>query len=91
MMNIIIDIDENYLKELFKQELEKKKQEATEPILMDTKTLMTMLKCSRPTAEKLYKNNPEFPAFKVGDKWLFPTEQVKQYLKSKGGCSNGNT
>jgi excisionase family DNA binding protein len=66
---------------IVREELKKKYDEK---ILIDVKDLCEMLDVSRPTAEKLYKNNPAFPSIRVGSKWLFVHEEVKNYISQQG-------
>ena len=70
MLNISLDEDE--LKKLYLEEVRKRVEEIEEDMfLIDTKELCRMLSLSRPTVEKLFIYNPNFPAMRVGKKWLF--------------------
>ncbi|MCR8995956.1 helix-turn-helix domain-containing protein [Brevibacillus laterosporus] len=60
--------------------------------LIDTKELCKMLSLSRPTVEKLFIYNPNFPSMRVGKKWLFNRKEVEEYInrwsidvRKKGG------
>lgn len=49
-------------------------------VLIDTKELCKMLSLSRPTVEKLFIYNPNFPAIRMGKKWLFHRKEVEAYI-----------
>ena len=91
MLNI--SLDENELKKLYLEEVQKRLDEIEEQaLLIETKELCKMLSLSRPTVEKLFIFNPEFPAIRMGRKWLFHRKEVEQYIgrwftdvKKKGG------
>lgn len=80
MLNI--SLDENELKKVYLEEVRKRVEEIEEQMLLiDTKELCKMLSLSRPTVEKLFINNKEFPSLRVGKKWLFPRKEVEEYIK----------
>ncbi|PKR83899.1 helix-turn-helix domain-containing protein [Heyndrickxia camelliae] len=91
MLNI--SLDEKELKELFLEEVRKRVGEIEEQMLLiDTKELCKMLSLSRPTVEKLFIYNPNFPSMRVGKKWLFNRKEVEEYInhwsidvRKKGG------
>lgn len=77
---------ENELKTIFLKEIQKRldawEPELVEQVnLMDMKELCRMLSLSRPTVEKLFIYNPDFPSMRVGKKWLFPRKEVEEYIK----------
>lgn len=75
-------IDENEFKKLYLEEIRKRAEEVeSQTLLMDTKELCKMLMLSRPTVEKLFIYNPDFPSMRVGKKWLFPRKEVEEYIK----------
>ncbi|WWL81037.1 hypothetical protein V6B65_08405 [Bacillus altitudinis] len=39
-----------------------------------------MLSLSRATVEKLFIYDPNFPSMRVGKKWLFNRQEVKEYI-----------
>lgn len=83
MLNI--SLDENELKKLYLEEIRKRAEEMEcQTILMDTKELCRMLMLSRPTVEKLFIYNPNFPSMRVGKKWLFNRKEVEEYIKRWG-------
>lgn len=91
MLNI--SLDENELKKLYLEEVRKRVEEIEEDMfLIDTKELCRMLSLSRPTVEKLFIYDPNFPSMRVGKKWLFNRQEVKEYInrwsidvRKKGG------
>lgn len=91
MLNI--SLDENELKKLYLEEVRKRVEEIEEDMfLIDSKELCRMLSLSRPTVEKLFIYNPNFPSMRVGKKWLFNRQEVKEYInrwsidvRKKGG------
>lgn len=91
MLNI--SLDESELKKLYLEEVRKRVEEIEEDMfLIDSKELCRMLSLSRPTVEKLFIYNPNFPSMRVGKKWLFNRQEVKEYInrwsidvRKKGG------
>ncbi|QIZ07606.1 helix-turn-helix domain-containing protein [Priestia megaterium] len=80
MLNI--SLDENELKKLYLEEVRKRIDEIEEQkLLIDVNELCNMLSLSRPTVEKLFIYNPNFPSLRVGKKWLFPRKEVEEYIK----------
>ncbi|MDQ0229698.1 helix-turn-helix domain-containing protein [Metabacillus malikii] len=76
-----ISLDENELKKLALEEFRKRMEEIEEDMfLIDTKELCKLLSLSRPTVEKLFIYNPDFPSIRVGKKWLFNRQEVKEYI-----------
>lgn len=92
--NIIqFSLNEEGLKALYLQEVKKHLEKfEMETILLDSKELCKTLNLSWPTIEKLYLQDPNFPSIRIGKKWLFNREKVKEYLhqwsdeiRDKGG------
>ncbi|WP_042461759.1 helix-turn-helix domain-containing protein [Neobacillus dielmonensis] len=80
MLNISVNDDE--LKKLYLEEVRKRVDEIEEQkLLIDVNELCSMLSLSRPTVEKLFISNPNFPSLRVGKKWLFPRKEVEEYIK----------
>ncbi|PGL66842.1 helix-turn-helix domain-containing protein [Bacillus sp. AFS055030] len=80
MLNI--SLDENELKKLYLEEVRKRVDEIEEQkLFIDVNELCKMLSLSRPTVEKLFISNPNFPSLRVGKKWLFPRKEVEEYIK----------
>jgi excisionase family DNA binding protein len=80
MLNISVNDDE--LKKLYLEEVRKRVDEIEEQMLLiDTKELCKMLSLSRPTVEKLFIYNQDFPSMRVGKKWLFPRKEVEEYIR----------
>ncbi|MBX9974207.1 helix-turn-helix domain-containing protein [Cytobacillus firmus] len=80
MLNI--SLDENELKKLYLEEIRKSVKEIEkEKTLIDVGELCRILSLSRPTVEKLFIHNSNFPSIRVGKKWLFPRKEVEEYIK----------
>lgn len=78
---IQISLNEQEFKELYLEEVQKRvKQIELETMLMDSKELCKMLNLSWPTIEKLFLYNPNFPAMRVGKKWMFNRKEVQEYI-----------
>lgn len=83
MLNI--SLDENELKKLYLEEFRKRMKEIEEDkFLIDTKELCKLVSLSRPTVEKLFIYNPDFPSMRVGKKWVFNRQEVKEYINRWG-------
>jgi excisionase family DNA binding protein len=92
--NIIkLSLNEEGLKTLYLQEVKKYLEKfENETFLLDSKELCKMLNLSWPTIEKLYLQDPNFPSIRIGKKWMFNREKVKEYIdlwsdeiREKGG------
>jgi excisionase family DNA binding protein len=80
VLNIIVD--ENELMKLYREEIRKRLDKIEDQTLfIDVKELCKMLSLSRPTVEKLFLYNPDFPKIRVGKKWLFNRKEVEAYIK----------
>ncbi|MFK2827199.1 DNA-binding protein [Bacillus sp. B190/17] len=76
-----LSLNEEGLKALFLQEVNKHLEKLEkETILLDSKELCKMLCLSWPTVEKLFLQDPNFPSIRIGKKWLFNREKVKEYI-----------
>ena len=90
---IQLSLNEEGLKVLFLQEVKKHLEKLEmETILLDSKELCKILNLSWPTIEKLFLQDPNFPSIRIGKKWLFIREKVKEYIhqwsdsiRDKGG------
>lgn len=77
-----ISLNENELKSIYLEEVQKRLEDwEQQTLLMDMKELCKMLSLSRPTVEKLFIYNSDFPSMRVGKKWLFPRKEVEEYIK----------
>lgn len=80
-----INLNENELKTIYLEEVQKRLDVwEQQTLLMDMKELCKILSLSRPTVEKLFIFNPDFPSMRVGKKWLFNRKEVEEYIKSWG-------
>ena len=85
--------DEDQLKTIFLKEVQKRLNDLEQKtLLMDTKELCKILSLSWPTIEKLFISKPDFPAMRVGKKWVFHRKEVEDYInrwsidvRKKGG------
>lgn len=88
-----INLNEDELKSIYLEEVQKRLEDwEQQTLLMDMKELCKMLSLSRPTVEKLFIYNPDFPSMRVGKKWLFHRKDVEEYInhwkidvRKKGG------
>lgn len=77
-----INLNEDELKTMYLEEVQKRLEDwEQQTMLMDMKELCKMLSLSRPTVEKLFIYNQDFPSLRVGKKWLFPRKEVEEYIK----------
>ncbi|WP_456272646.1 helix-turn-helix domain-containing protein [Bacillus sp. AK031] len=80
MLNI--SVDQDTVKTIYLEEVRKSvKAMEHQMLLIDTKELCKMLSLSRPTVEKLFISNPEFPTLRIGKKYLFNRKEVEEYIK----------
>lgn len=76
-----VQIDENVVKELCVEEIQKKvKEYDAELAFWDTKELKKRVCMSWNTIQDQFFFDPRFPKFKVGKKWYFPAKQVQAFL-----------
>lgn len=79
MLNI--EIDENEVRDLYLEKLEKKIREVdAEKVFWDTNELKRRTCLSWNTIQDKFFYDPRFPKFKVGGKWLFPAQETKDFL-----------
>lgn len=91
MLNL--SFDENEFKNLYLEEVRKRVDEIEEQtLLIDAKELCRMLSLSRPTVEKLFISEPDFPVLRYGKKLLFNRKEIEIYInewsknvRKKGG------
>lgn len=77
-----ITLDDNELKKMYLEEVQKRVEQIEEQrLLFDTKELCKMLSLSRPTVDKVFLKNPDFPTIRVGKKWLFNRKEVEEFMK----------
>ncbi|MEY2195325.1 helix-turn-helix domain-containing protein [Neobacillus sp. BF23-41] len=80
--NIIqFSLNEEGLKALYLQEVKKYLEKfEMETILMDSKELCKMLNLSWPTIERIFLQDHNFPSIRIGKKWMFNREKVREYI-----------
>lgn len=88
-----ISLNETELKKIYLEEVQKRLEDwEQQTLLINMNELCNMLSLSRPTVEKLFIYDPNFPSMRVGKKWLFNRQEVKEYIncwskdvRKKGG------
>jgi excisionase family DNA binding protein len=50
-------------------------------LLIDMKELCRLLSLSRPTVDKVFMSDPNFPAIRVGKKFMFNRKSVEKYIE----------
>lgn len=74
--------DEDKMEALFIQELNKRLDKLEhQSLLMDSGQLCQYLNLCWSTIEKEFLSDPEFPCLRYGRKWLFPRDEVDEYIK----------
>jgi excisionase family DNA binding protein len=76
-----VSLDQDTAKAIYLEEVRKHIEEIEQQtLLIDIKELCKMLSLSRPTVEKLFIYNPDFPTLRIGKKYLFNRNQVVDYI-----------
>ncbi|MGG1676885.1 helix-turn-helix domain-containing protein [Neobacillus sp. NRS-1170] len=76
-----VSLDQDTAKAIYLEEVRKRIEEIEQQtLLIDIKELCKMLSLSRPTVEKLFIYNPDFPTLRIGKKYLFNRNQVVDYI-----------
>lgn len=79
MLNV--QIDEQEVRQLYFQKLEEKMKEVdVELIYWDSKELMRRTCLSWNNIQEKFFYDPRFPKHKVGQKWMFPAKQTREFL-----------
>jgi predicted DNA-binding transcriptional regulator AlpA len=92
-MNYKIDIDVDLLERLYKEEINKhldRLEKERKSLLIDMKELCELLQLSRPTVEKVFLKNPDFPSMRINSKWIFNRKEVDDFLRNQTGEVNKN-
>lgn len=80
---IKIQLDEQQLKEIYLEEIDKRLKEIDEEIsFWDTKELKRQTNMSWNTIQDNFFHDPDFPKFKLGQKWYFPAYECKAFLRN---------
>ncbi|MFD2705492.1 group-specific protein [Salibacterium lacus] len=78
---IQVQIDEAEAKELYLQKLnERMKELEAETAYWDAKELKRQTCMSWNTIQDQFFYHPNFPKYKVGQKWYFPAKETKEFL-----------
>lgn len=79
MINVLIN--EQEVRQLYFQKLEEKMMEIdAELIFWDSKELMRRTCLSWNNIQEKFFYDPRFPKYKVGQKWMFPAKQTRDFL-----------
>ncbi|WP_054637158.1 group-specific protein [Thalassobacillus sp. C254] len=80
---IEVKVDQKELKELYMQEIKKRLDQLDNEITFwDAKELKRQTNMSWNTIQDKFFFDPDFPKFKVGNKWYFPSEKTKEFLNN---------
>lgn len=84
MIRVIkIQLDEQQLKEIYLDEINKRLKEIDKEIsFWDTKELKRQTNMSWNTIQDNFFHDPDFPKFKSGQKWYFPAYECKVFLRN---------
>lgn len=78
---INVQINEQEVRQLYFQKLEEKMMEIdAELIFWDSKELMRRTCLSWNNIQEKFFYDPRFPKYKVGQKWMFPAKQTRDFL-----------
>ena len=76
-----IQIDEQQLKDLYMSEVKKRLDQLDKELTFwDVKELKRQTNMSWNTMQDKFFHHPEFPKFKVGQKWYFPAAECRAFL-----------
>lgn len=80
-MEFTIGVDHELLEKLYKEEINKRLDLLeNETLLMNMKQLCESMNLSRPTVEKIFIKNPDFPTIKINSKYMFHRKEVSEFL-----------
>ena len=78
---ISIEVNENKLDNIFREELQKRLNELQQRhTFWDMKELVRQTNMSEPFIKEKFFYDQRFPKFKVGNKWYFPAREAEQFL-----------
>lgn len=78
---LTVQVDEGKVKELYAQKIEEKlKEYDADMVFWDTNELKRRTCMSWSSIQERFFFDPRFPKFKVGQKWMFPAYEAKQFL-----------
>jgi hypothetical protein len=80
-MMIKVQIDEEKVKEIYLEEVNKKIKELdTSLVLWDTKELRRRTCMSWTAISNTFLHDQRFPKYKVGTKWYFPAREAEEFI-----------
>lgn len=78
---IAIQVNEAEIKAMYQQELQKRlDQLENEVVFWDTKELKRQTNMSWNTLQECFFHDPNFPKFKLNQKWYFPAKECRDFL-----------
>ena len=78
---IQIQVDEQELKEIYMDEVKKRLERLEQEVTFwDTKELKRQTNMSWNTIQEQFFHNPDFPKFKLNQKWYFPAAECRAFL-----------
>lgn len=76
-----VQIDEQELKQILNEKLEQKLKEMDNDFVFWDSNELTRRTCmSWGSIQEKFFFDPRFPKFKVGQKWMFPAKEAKDFL-----------
>lgn len=79
---IQVQIDQEELKTMYLAKLDERMKEIEQEVFfMDSKALCQFIGMSWTNAMTHLISDPDFPAIRLGNKWLFPKKEVTEYLQ----------
>ena len=76
-----IEIDEEVVKEILGEEIKRKIEElSVEHTFWDIKELSRQVCMSKSSILNFFFYDPRFPKFKVGQKWMMPAKETREFL-----------
>lgn len=80
---IEIQVNEAEIKAMYQAELQKRlDQLENEVVFWDTKELKRQTNMSWNTIQDYFFHDPNFPKFKLNQKWYFPAKECREFLIS---------
>ena len=77
----MFQIDNNYVEEVFRQEVRKKIEKISQTTLFwDMKELCRQVSLSETTVKETFFYEEGFPKFRVGKKWLINAKLAEEFL-----------
>lgn len=79
---IQLQVDEKELEKLYMDEIRKRLDKLDQDLTFwDSKELRRQTSMSWNTIQDHFFHDPDFPKFSTGNKWYFPAEECREFLK----------